>query len=509
VTAAPPAAGTPLAASLVAPDRPGPVRPGEELPVAALATWLRERLPALPPRPAPLPAKAAPENGAPAAAAELPGMDGAAEASGADKAQEAPAADRAAEALTVEQFPGGHSNLTYLLRWGGRELVLRRPPVGASVKSAHDMGREYRVLSRLHPYYPKAPRALAACDDAAVAGAPFFLMERVHGVILRRPPAAAPAARTAPSPVPAAGVAVAAPPASAASAAPAAGAAVADPPASAASAVPAAGAASPAPAAAAAPPASAAAGAPGASPTPAAPAGAALPPACLRALAEAAVDALAELHAVDVAAAGLADLGRPAGYAARQVSGWTERWRRAATDPVPDVERAAAWLADHLPRRSPAAEEAGAALLHNDFKHDNLVLAADLAAITAVLDWEMATVGEPLMDLGTSLGYWLDPDDEEALRLLPVGVTALPGNLSRREVVERYARATGRDVSGILFYYVFGLLKIAVIAQQIYHRYRSGLTSDRRFAPLLAGVRLLGRTAAQAIARRRIDRLWD
>jgi aminoglycoside phosphotransferase (APT) family kinase protein len=443
VTAAPPAAGTPLAASLVAPDRPGPVRPGEELPVAALAAWLREHLPALPPRPAPLPAKAAPENGAPAAAAELPGTDGAAAAPGADRAQEAPAADRAAEALTVDQFPGGHSNLTYLLRWGGRELVLRRPPVGASVKSAHDMGREYRVLSRLHPHYPKAPRALAACDDAAVAGAPFFLMERVHGVILRRPPAAAPAGRTAPFSVPAAGVAVAA------------------------------------------------------------------PPACLRALAEAAVDALADLHAVDVAAAGLADLGRPAGYAARQVSGWTERWRRAATDPVPDVERAAAWLADHLPRRSPAAEEAGAALLHNDFKHDNLVLAADLATITAVLDWEMATVGEPLMDLGTSLGYWLDPDDEEALMLLPVGVTALPGNLSRREVVERYARATGRDVSGILFHYVFGLLKIAVIAQQIYHRYRSGLTSDRRFAPLLAGVRLLGRTAAQAIARRRIDRLWD
>jgi aminoglycoside phosphotransferase (APT) family kinase protein len=435
VTAAPPAGGGPVAVSLVATDRPGPVRPGEELPVEALAAWLRENLPALPPRPA-----------LPAAMAALTG-NGATEAP-----SELTGADRAAEALIVEQFPGGHSNLTYLLRWGGRELVLRRPPIGASVKSAHDMGREYRVLSRLHTHYPRAPRALAACDDPAVAGAPFFLMERVHGVILRRPPAAR-----------------------AVSAAPAAGTSSPDP-----------------------------------TPSPA-PAGTAavLPPPCLRALAEAAVDALAELHAVDVAAARLADLGRPAGYAARQVSGWTERWRRAATDPAPDVERAAAWLADHLPRRSPAEEEAAAALLHNDFKHDNLVLTADLAAITAVLDWEMATVGEPLMDLGTSLGYWLDPDDEEALRLLPVGVTALPGNLSRREVVERYARTTGRDVSGILFYYVFGLLKIAVIAQQIYHRYRSGLTRDQRFAPLLAGVRLLGRTAAQAIARRRIDRLWE
>jgi aminoglycoside phosphotransferase (APT) family kinase protein len=401
-------------------DRPGPVRPGEELPVESLAAWLRERLPA------------SPAPGAPPAQPKIPAAGRAGELSsepaGAGRETAArPGPGLGDEALVVEQFPGGHSNLTYLLRWGGRELVLRRPPIGASVKSAHDMGREYRALSRLHPHYPKAPRALAACDDPAVAGAPFFLMERVDGIILRRPPAA------------------------------------------------------------------------GGRPA----------PACLRALAAAAVDALAELHAVDVAAAGLADLGRPAGYAARQVSGWTERWRRAATDPVPDVERAAAWLADHLPRRSPAEEEAGAAMLHNDFKHDNLVLTGDLGAITAVLDWEMATVGEPLMDLGTSLGYWLDPDDEEALRLLPVGVTALPGNLSRREVVERYARATGRDVSQILFHYVFGLLKIAVIAQQIYHRYQSGLTRDLRFAPLLAGVRLLGRTAAQAIARQRIDRLWD
>jgi aminoglycoside phosphotransferase (APT) family kinase protein len=395
----PPAAASP--GPVVAPDRPGPVRPGEELPLAPLAAWLRDHLPG----PGP---EAGPE--APTAAA-------------------APAASLASPSLLVEQFPGGHSNLTYLLRFGGRELVLRRPPRGASVKTAHDMGREHRVLSRLHRCYPKAPRALAACDDPAVIGAPFFLMERVQGVVLRRL-------------LPA-----------------------------------------------------------GAGSVPA--------PSRLRALSEATVDALAELHAVDPAAAGLADLGRPAGYAARQVSGWTERWQRAATDPVPDVDRAAAWLAEHLPRRSAAAEEDAAALLHNDFKLDNLVLAADLGAIVAVLDWEMATVGDPLMDLGTSLGYWLDPDDDEALRLLPVGLTALPGNLSRAEVVERYARATGRDASGILFHYVFGLLKIAVIAQQIYCRYRRGLTRDERFAPLLDSVRLLGRTATQAIARQRIDRLWD
>jgi aminoglycoside phosphotransferase (APT) family kinase protein len=393
---------------VVAPDHPGPVRPGEELPLAPLAAWLRDHLPG----PAPTATLAA-EAAAPAAEAEVA----------------APAAAMASPLLVVEQFPGGHSNLTYLLRFGGRELVLRRPPRGASVKTAHDMGREHRVLSRLHRCYPKAPRALAACDDPAVIGAPFFLMERVEGIILRRL-------------LPA-----------------------------------------------------------GAGSVPA--------PSRLRALSEATVDALAELHAVDPAAAGLADLGRPAGYTARQVSGWTERWQRAATDPVPDVDRAAAWLAEHLPRRSAAEEESAAALLHNDFKLDNLVLAADLGAVAAVLDWEMATVGDPLMDLGTSLGYWLDPDDDEALRILPVGLTALPGNLSRAEVVERYARATGRDASGILFHYVFGLLKIAVIAQQIYYRYRSGLTRDERFAPLHDSVRLLGRTTAQAIARQRIDRLWD
>ncbi|HVR11098.1 MAG TPA: phosphotransferase family protein [Thermoanaerobaculia bacterium] len=391
-----PPAASPV--SFAAPDRPRPVRPGEELPVGPLAAWLRDHLPG---------------SAAPPASPASPA---------------APASPSAA--LTVEQYPGGHTNLTYLLRWDGRELVLRRPPLGASVKTAHDMGREHRVLSRLAGRYPKAPRALAACDDPAIIGAPFFLMERIDGVILR-------------------GLR----------------------------------------------------GLPAGGPVP--------PPERLRAVSEATVEALAELHAIDVAAAGLADLGRPAGYAARQVSGWTERWQRAATDPAPDVDRAAAWLADHLPRRPPAEEEAAATLIHNDFKLDNLVLTADLGAVVAVLDWEMATVGDPLMDLGTSLGYWLDPGDGEALRLLPGGLTALPGNLSRIEVVERYCGRTGRDASEILFYYVFGLLKIAVIAQQIFYRYRRGLTRDERFASLGEGVRLLGRTAAQAIARRRIDRLWD
>jgi aminoglycoside phosphotransferase (APT) family kinase protein len=358
-------------------DTSRPVRPGEEIDAAPLAVWLKER---------------------------LPGIEG---------------------SIAIEQFPGGHSNLTYLLRFGDRELVLRRPPFGSKVKTAHDMGREFRVLSRLYAAYPKAPRALVHCDDPELIGAPFYVMERMRGVILRqqKPPA-----------------------------------------------------------------------------------GIDLNPQRMRAISEAAVNGLAELHDVDYRAAGLEDLGHRQGYIARQVEGWSERWRRSRTDDIPDLDRAAAWLGGHQP-----PETAESALLHNDYKYDNLVLdPAELerdVRIIAVLDWEMATVGDPLMDLGTSLGYWMDPDDAPALRLLPAGPTTLPGNLRRAEVVERYAAVTGRDVSNILFYYVQGLFKIAVIAQQIYFRYKQGLTKDERFAALIGAVRILGHTATQAIDKGRIDQL--
>ena len=235
----------------------------------------------------------------------------------------------------------------------------------------------------------------------------------------------------------------------------------------------------------------------------------------MRRIAEALVDGLAELHAVDIEAAGLAGFGRPEGYVERQVTGWSERWRRARIDDVPDVERAAAWLGEHLPRSADGAgpRSPSAALIHNDYKYDNLVLdPADPGRVLAVLDWEMATLGHPLMDLGTSLAYWVDPDDEPALRALAFGPTLLPGNPRRAEVAERYARASGRAPGGVedlLFYYVFGLFKTAVIAQQIYYRYAQGLTRDERFARLPAGIAALGRTAARAIERGRIDRLWS
>jgi aminoglycoside phosphotransferase (APT) family kinase protein len=355
-------------------DSAAAVRPGEEIDAAALAAWLKGK---------------------------LLGIEG---------------------PVTVEQFPGGHSNLTYLLRFGNSELVLRRPPFGSKVKTAHDMGREFKVLSHLHAAYPLAPHALLHCDDLEVIGAPFYLMERVRGVILRHQKA---------------------------------------------------------------------------------PEGLDLNPGRMRALSEATVDGLVDLHAVDYREVGLEDLGHPEGYVQRQVEGWTERWRTSRTDDVPDLDRAATWLAAHLP---PGSEPP--ALLHNDYKYDNLVLhPQELDRVVAVLDWEMATVGDPLMDLGTSLGYWMDADDAPGLRMLPAGPTTLPGNLSRGEVVERYAARSGRDVSQILFYYVFGLFKIAVIAQQIYYRYQQGLTHDERFAALIGAVRILGRTAAQAMAKDRIDRL--
>jgi aminoglycoside phosphotransferase (APT) family kinase protein len=323
--------------------------------------------------------------------------------------------------LSLLQFRKGHSNLTYLVRLGDRELVLRRAPFGAKIKSAHDMRREFTILSALQGAYAKAPRPVAFCDDESLLGAPFYLMERVHGVVLR-------------------------------SVAP--------------------------------------------------PAGVVFTPELLRGTSSALLDNLADLHAVDVAATGLSSIGRPAGYVARQVSGWTERYAKAKTDELGDITAAADWLARNLPK------ESGAALIHNDYKYDNVILdPADLTRIVAVLDWEMATVGDPLSDLGQLLGYWFDPDDPEELRARPYGPTFLPGSLSRAQLVERYARRSGRDTSSILFYYVLALFKISVILQQIYKRFVDGHTKDQRFGALIHSVRNLSQQSARALEKGRIHGL--
>jgi len=323
--------------------------------------------------------------------------------------------------LQVLQFRKGYSNLTYLVRIGNQEAVLRRAPFGVQVKSAHDMRREFTILSALQGVYAKAPRPIAFCDDESLIGARFYLMERVRGVVVR----------------------------------------TAEPP-----------------------------------------PGAVLTLELLRAISSALVDNLAGLHAVDVTGAELGSIGRPEGYVARQVTGWTERYAKAQTHDLPQVEAAAAWLARNLPK------ESGAAVIHNDYKYDNVVLdPGDLSRIVAVLDWEMATVGDPLMDLGTLLAYWCDPDDPPEMRARTYGPTFLPGSLSRTGLVERYQERSGRTGFDALFYYVFALFKNAVVVQQIYKRYVQGHTRDPRFATLGDWVRLVSAQAERALARGRIDRL--
>lgn len=306
--------------------------------------------------------------------------------------------------LTVEQFPGGFSNLTYLVRLGegeeAREYVLRRAPLGPVAAKAHDMPREYRLLERVHLVLPVAPRPLLLVEDASVIGAPFYLMERRRGTVVRTklPPEYADLE-----------------------------------------------------------------GAP-------------------RQLSEALADTLADLHAVDIDAAGLRGLGKPEGFNTRQVEGWASRWRRARTDDLPPVEElhdedVIGWLLAHTP------SESAHTLVHNDFKLDNLMLdPGDPSRVVALLDWEMTTVGDPLVDLGLTLTYWTMPE-QPGREVSHVGANA-PGFLSREEFLEWYADRSGRDVRGVAWYEVLGHFKLAVIVGQIYARYRAGQTKDPRFAPL-------------------------
>jgi len=312
------------------------------------------------------------------------------------------------ERLAVEQFPGGFSNLTYLVRLGDREYVLRRAPLGPVARGAHDMPREYRLLSRAHPVLPVAPRPLLLVEDSSVIGSPFYLMERRRGTIVR---------------------------------------------------------------------------------TRLPPEYAALPDAPRR-LSEALAGTLADLHAVDIDAAGLRDLGKPQGFNGRQVEGWAGRWRRARTDDLPPLselhdEDVTLWLTANVP------SESAHTLVHNDFKLDNLMLdPADPSRVMALLDWEMTTVGDPLVDLGLTLTYWTLPQQPGGVPS-QIGAPA-PGFLSREDFLAHYAARSGRDVSRVAWYEVLGHFKLAVIVMQIYARYRAGQTRDPRFA-------LLGEQAAWLI----------
>ncbi len=317
--------------------------------------------------------------------------------------------------VEVSQFPSGFSNLTYLLKSGNKEYVIRRPPFGANIKGGHDMGREFRVLSLLKPVYPKVPLPILFCEDESVLGAEFYLMERVKGVILRgRPPKDLD-----------------------------------------------------------------------------------LSPALMKSISEACIDNLANLHTMDLEKSGLSGFGKPEGYTQRQVEGWIKRYYQAETDTLDAMNQVATWLQQNIP------DQKYISFIHNDYKYDNLVLNPDnLSEITAVLDWEMSTVGNPLMDWGTSLAYWAQADDSEALK--PFSLTWLPGNLNREEFAHRYAEETGFDMSDQVFYYVFGAFKIGVIIQQIYARYKEGLTQDPRFANLIYAIKACGANAVKAIEKDKI-----
>jgi aminoglycoside phosphotransferase (APT) family kinase protein len=312
--------------------------------------------------------------------------------------------------LRVRQFGGGRANLTYLLECDGVDYVLRRPPLGPVAPGSHDMAREYGVLSRLWEAFPPAPRALLFCEDELVIGAPFFVMERRDGLVVRQ---------RVPDIL-----------------------------------------------------------------------GGGADPTANSALSRVVVDSLADFHAVDPETCGLGGLGRPPGFLRRQVDGWLGRWERARHDSNSQADEVGRWLSATMPE-SPAPT-----LLHNDWRLDNMAVAPeDPSRCVAVYDWDMATRGDPLCDLGTLLGSWHDPDevDERTHSLMPV---TAPGWISRLEAIERYGELTGRDVSGMDWYVVFGTWKLGVVLEQIYIRYLRGQTSDARFASMGDGAARLFELAA-------------
>ncbi|MFZ5723164.1 MAG: phosphotransferase family protein [Pseudomonadota bacterium] len=350
-------------------DRGGRVRSGEELDVAAVDRWLRERIPGL--------------------AAGLP---------------------------VVTQYSGGASNWTYRLQYANRDLILRRPPAGTKAKSAHDMGREFRVQSALKPVYPQVPAMIGLCTDEAVLGCDFYVMERIDGIIPRRnfPP------------------------------------------------------------------------------------GVELSPEQARKLCFNFIDKLVELHAVDVQAAGLESLGKGAGYARRQIDGWDDRYEKAKTWNVLAFRDVRAWLKENVP------DDSATCLIHNDWRMDNVVLAIDdPTRIIGVLDWEMATLGDPLMDLGNTLAYWIQADDSRFLKMLSRQPSHVPGMPTREEVVAYYLQRTGRQPENWAFYEVYGLFRLAVILQQIYYRYHHKQTRNPAFRNFWLMVNYLGLRCRSLIRRSR------
>ncbi len=319
--------------------------------------------------------------------------------------------------LFVEQFTHGYSNLTYLLKVEDNEYVLRRPPKGA-IKRGHDMGREFKVQKALKQAFSKVPKMYAYTENVSIIGSSFYVMERVHGIILSYQRAKK----------------------------------------------------------------------------------LEIPSAEYKTIADSWLNTMVELHQVDYKALDLADLGKPEGYVERQVANWGKQYLKVAIDDVPAAEKVMRWMHDNQPKTYQHS------LIHNDYKYDNVVFEDDSwKEVTAVLDWEMATLGDPLMDLGTSLGYWTMQGDYDFVKKGILSPTVFDGNPSRSELVEQYALKSGKEVDHLVFYYVYGLFKIAVIAQQIYYRYKMGYTSDSRFANLNQASALCCNVALKAVQTNKID----
>ncbi len=315
--------------------------------------------------------------------------------------------------LVVKQYPAGFSNLTYLIEVGDRKLVLRRPPFGTKAKTAHDMSREYRILSALHKYFPYCPEPLAYSEDESIIGTPFYVMDRIEGIILRKE----------------------------------------------------------------------------------LPSGLSFSPSEMRELCFNMYDVLIKLHSLDYKKIGLNTLGNPKGYIKRQVEGWSKRYRAARTPDAPDFEKVMEWLDENQP-----TDCSQPSLIHNDYKFDNVVLDPNNPVkIIGVLDWEMATIGDPLMDLGGSMAYWTDSSDSEELQLIRLMPSHIEGALSREEIISYYGHQRDISIGDFTFYQCCNMFRVATIAQQIYYRYYHGQTKDERFATLISIVQVLERTILSAL----------
>ncbi len=316
-----------------------------------------------------------------------------------------------AGSLSVERIMQGHSNLTFTVSRGDQAWVLRRPPRGELLPTSHDIAREYRVLSALWGSPVPVPRPILLCQDPSVIGAPFYLMEKVQGVVIRGQ----------------------------------------------------------------------------------------LPPAfeadlgSRRGLAEGLIDTLADIHRLDWRTLGLEGLGKPAGYIERQIRRWSAQLEGAWNREIPELLVVGHWLKDELPESPPPR------LVHGDYRLDNLMfLPHPPATVTAVVDWEMATLGDPLADLGYLLTFWRDPQDPPAEFADDAWlVSQMPGFPRRAWLIERYAERAGIDISNLNFYQVLAVWKLAILLEGSFKRLKDGMADDRWFESLEAGVPALARRALE------------